>query len=675
MRKLFLLLIAGLFVAAASPAQVVLVSSDIAVSTNWTKNNTYRLQQQIYVLPGATLTIEAGTVIASTAGLGGSLAICRGAQIYANGTQQEPIIFTSTNDTATWTGGNPKTGTWRNACNEWGNLTIMGAAFVSENIIVGNSAFPNGSNYGEMEGLVAGGATDTRVRYGGGNDYDSSGSISYVSLRYGGKVISLNNELNGLSLGGIGRGTDIDHVEIMNNVDDGIEIWGGTVDLKYFSIWNVGDDSLDIDQGYRGKIQFGLIVQGYCVTGPPAVGSVQGSGMSDNACETDGAENSDYQPVTTASVYNLTVIGQPFGLNSGDHATAWRDNARVQYRNCIFMDIGDRVVSFDNLDGDGAQGYSFNGTLSWAATWTTAHNNYSAVNAPPSPAGFYLSQTSGNLAEIKDSVFYNNTSATAYTEANTVGVFAPANNNVQEPPLSPITTIAREPANFTIQTTSMRRVTFLDPRPANSALTSVGAAPNDGFFTPANYRGAFEPNVPTWLCGWTASQAFGLTAAPVAGPGQPGIDGSALFDVNGALNANGCAVGTPGDLNGPFFATAASGASMTMTFDGAPNQTILLLGGSILNPGHFDIGLLNPLLIGGGTVDVGNVGLGDFIFLAYGSLTDFLNSLFKTGPTGRVTLTIPVVLPPSTTLNLQAAITNPANPFIRMSNAVQVSVN
>jgi hypothetical protein len=80
----------------------------------------------------------------------------------------------------------------------------------------------------------------------------------------------------------------------MNNVDDGIEIWGGTVNLKYFSIWNIGDDSFDVDQGWRGKAQFGLIVQGY------SLDANQGSGVGDNVFETDGAEDSDAQPVTTA---------------------------------------------------------------------------------------------------------------------------------------------------------------------------------------------------------------------------------------------------------------------------------------------------------------------------------------------------------------------------------------
>ena len=113
-----------------------------------------------------------------------------------------------------------------------------------------------------MEGLVEEAGNPTLNNYGGGDDNYDAGSISYLSIRYGGRVVGLSNELNGLSLGALGRGTQIHHVEIMNNVDDGIEIWGGTVGLKYITIWNIGDDSLDVDQGWRGKAQFGLIVQG-----------------------------------------------------------------------------------------------------------------------------------------------------------------------------------------------------------------------------------------------------------------------------------------------------------------------------------------------------------------------------------------------------------------------------
>ncbi len=541
-----------LAVSSANAAEI-LVTQNISTSTTWTANNTYNLQQQIYVLPGATLTIEPGTIVASTTNLGGSLAVCKGAKIFVNGTQQSPVIMTSKADVATWVGGNPKTGTWRAAANEWGNLTVMGAAYISENAIAGNVPTPNANNVGSMEGLVAGFPGDTKVLYGGGNDDDDSGSITYLSLRYGGKVVALNNELNGLSLGGIGRETDINHIDIMNNVDDGIEIWGGTVNLKYVNIWNIGDDSFDIDQGWRGKAQFGLLVQGY------SLNAAQGSGVGDNIFETDGAEDSDWQPVTTGVVYNFTCIGQPVPTGGGDHGTAWRDNARMQYRNCIFMDLGEKLVAFDNVDGDGAHGYGFNGTLSWAATWTTPFSTFSAVNAPANPAAFYKAQTSGKLAEITDSVMFRNMNANAYTEANTVGVFAASNNNVQiagtadaSSPIQTLTRGASVPLNG--NTLFMVPVTSIDPRPKNQALTSVNKAPNDGFFTPAQYRGGFAANE-NWLCNWTAADAYGFSIAPPGGcvivdpcpadlDGDGDVDAADLAVLLGAWGAAG------GDLNG-----------------------------------------------------------------------------------------------------------------------------
>jgi hypothetical protein len=502
----------SLLAVGAANAADVNVSGEITTSTTWTKNNVYKLQGQVYVRAGATLTIEPGTLIASRVADGGSLAICQGARIVAEGTQAEPIIFTSEADVATWTAGNPKTGSWRVSANEWGNITIMGRAYISENAVTTNTAAPNANNIAIMEGLTGATVSDVRVIYGGGDDDDNSGSLKFVSLRYGGKVIGLNNELNGLSLGGIGRGTVIENLEIMNNVDDGIEIWGGTVNLKNFSIWNIGDDSFDIDQGWRGKGQFGLIVQGYSL---PAA---QGSGVGDNALEFDGAENSDFQPVTTAVLYNLTVIGDrgTTGANGCDHGIAYRDGARLQVRQSIFMDLGERLVQNDNVDGDGGSGYGFNGTLAWANTWTTAFNVFSTVNAPANPAAFYTAQVDGNLNEIKDSVFFNNTFGTAYTEADARGVRNAANNNVTATSKAmPIVSITRGPTASPTTTLRISPVTNLDPRAANNAVTSVGTAPNDGFFTPVTYRGAFSPTT-NWLCDWTAADAFGMTN-PTAG--------------------------------------------------------------------------------------------------------------------------------------------------------------
>ncbi|MFO0984303.1 MAG: hypothetical protein U1E76_21700 [Planctomycetota bacterium] len=527
----------GIASVGAANAAEILVNSNISSSTTWTANNSYNLQQQIYVLPGATLTIEAGTLIASDTNLGGSLAVCKGAKIIANGTQAKPIIFTSKADVATWTGGNPKTGVWREACNEWGNLTIMGAAYISDDRVAGNTPAPSPSNVGEMEGLVADFPGDTKVLYGGGDDDDDSGSLHYVSFRYGGKVIALANELNGLSMGGIGRETDVDHIDIMNNVDDGIETWGGTVNYKYINVWNVGDDSFDTDQGWRGKAQFGLLVQGY------SIDAARGSGVGDNCFEMDGAEDSDWQPVSTNVVYNFTCIGQPL---SGRGGTAWRDNNRTQYRNCIFMDLGLELVRFDNSDNEhGHHGYGFNGTLSWADTWTTAFNSYSPVNPfADGPANHYKAQVDGKLAEIKDSVFFRNQFVDAYTEATARGVFDPANNNVLIPGFddvdSPVTTLTRG-GPVTRGGFILLPVTFLDPRPQNEALNSVAFAPKDGFFSSSRYRGAMTPDL-NWLCGWTASQAFGFTPTDC----QWNDEGFALKGTNGDPLLTGIGSLTPG---------------------------------------------------------------------------------------------------------------------------------
>jgi hypothetical protein len=420
--------------------------------------------------------------------------------------------------------------TWREAANEWGNLTLMGNALISAShydgeIVGDNTKEPTGLNEKQMEGLTGDSADDPKVMYGGDDDNDDSGSISYLSLRYGGKVIGLKNELNGLSLGGIGRETDIHHVEVINNVDDGIEIWGGTVELKYVNIWNVGDDSFDIDQGWRGKAQFGLIVQGY------SLDAKQGSGVGDNCFETDGAEDSDAQPVTTTTIYNFTVVGQPI---DGDGGTTWRDNARVQYRNCIFMELGEKLVRADGDDGDGANGYGYNGTLSWEETWQTdythSHNYEATVNAvSPEPAAdafnhptqMYQTQFSGKLAEITDSVFYKNLHEDAYTEAEARGVLEAANNNVVAEN-SPIQQLDR--GELVVKgEKSMLPVTFINPMPANDALTSVAAAPEGDFWVSAQYRGGFAPNE-NWLAGWSAIDAYGMTE-----PGDSNVSDFELY--------------------------------------------------------------------------------------------------------------------------------------------------
>jgi hypothetical protein len=527
----------GLAAATSANAQFVNVTSDITTSTTWTSNNVYVLKADVFIAPGATLTIQPGTVIASelSGNTRAALIAQRGGRLVAIGTQDQPIIFTSKADYNTWTPANPRGVHRPTATSEWGNLTLLGRGFISEDAVPGNTASPNGNNVALMEGLEAQFPGDTRPFYGGNNDDDNSGTLSYVSIRYGGQVLSTNVELNGLALGGVGRETIIDHIDVINGVDDGIEIWGGTVNIKYVSIWYIGDDSLDIDQGWRGKIQFGLIVKGYCKTG-----STQGSGFGDNAIELDGAEAASYQPTTTGVLYNLTVVGNPgtgTGSNGSDEATAWRDNCNMQIRQSVFTGHGQALVRSEN-PSDGSGGYGQGGSLGFAARWSTPFNYMlgssggPGPNAPANPINFYKAQTNGNLCEIKDSVVHNfpNTSGafnppsgfypagTTFTgpfaEANALGVFAAGNANVQATAL-PMVSLVRGTAITVGPSLSVSPVAQIDPRAANNAVTAalVAPAPNDGFFTPVNYRGGFSPTE-VWTCNWTAADDYGFIVTP-----------------------------------------------------------------------------------------------------------------------------------------------------------------
>lgn len=484
MNKFTLIAMIGLIVGNAAVAADVDVTENITTSQLWTADNVYHLKAVIYVEPGASLTIQPGTLIRGNTA--STLVVANGAQIFAMGTKNRPIIMTSEEDDLV---------TWRPSCEEWGNLTIMGNALISATLDGNGIGAPNGLDTAQMEGLEARFPGDTLPLYGGGDDDDDSGVISYVSLRYGGNVLSIANELNGMSLGGVGRGTDMDHVEIMNNVDDGIEIWGGTVNIKYVSIWNIGDDSFDLDQGYRGKAQFGLIVQGYCGD------NSQGSGIGDNCFEMDGAEDATAQPFGTALIYNFTTVGQPY---DGDQGTEWRDNMRAQFHNCVFMDIGDKMVKDGGTGGDGG-GYGSAGVPSLDWLFTRSFDDYPGNISNTDPKVLYPNFTSGTWCQFTDSVFYN----LAETDSlNTYGVMAEENQNVITD-LSPIKEIVRADAEI-VGGKAMALVTYLNPRAANDATTSANMAPDDGFFTPAPYAGAFGPDE-NWLVGWTAASAYGMT--------------------------------------------------------------------------------------------------------------------------------------------------------------------
>ncbi len=280
----------------------------------FTKDKTWVLNGLVFVNSGQTLTVEPGTLIKGKSGQGdnaSALIVSRGAKIMAEGTSTEPIIMTSETD-----GGQiPAT-----ARGLWGGLIVLGNA--SLNSSPGESA---------IEGIPT---SETRGLYGGDNDADNSGSLAYISIRHGGTDIGAGNEINGLTLGGVGSGTSVHHIEIVANNDDGIEFFGGTVNVSNLCISYCADDNVDYDEGWRGRAQFVFVNQ------DPAAG--------DRGGEHDGGTDpEDAQPYATPMFNNCTYIG-----NGGKRALTFRDNAGGEYHNSIFYNW-DKGVDIEDLPGDG----------------------------------------------------------------------------------------------------------------------------------------------------------------------------------------------------------------------------------------------------------------------------------------------------------------------------------
>ncbi len=262
-----------------------------------------------------------------TGSLASALIIARGSKINAQGTATDPIIFTSTSDNIDC---GQTAGTNLNGGNRglWGGLIILGNAPCS---------FAGDVTELQIEGIPA---DDTFGLYGGSNPTDNSGTLQYVSIRHGGALIGEGNEINGLTLGGVGSGTTIDNVEVVANVDDGIEFFGGTVNATNLLIWEQGDDAIDIDQAYAGTISNVVVALG------PA---------SDHALEIDGPEGS---AAGAFVLENVTLIGDA-DTPDGEYAD-YRKAATGTTRNVYAYDFKESSdVELDNnsvaqkyIDGD-----------------------------------------------------------------------------------------------------------------------------------------------------------------------------------------------------------------------------------------------------------------------------------------------------------------------------------
>ncbi len=251
------------------PATNIIVQDSISTNTTWTSSNVYELKGFVYLTQGTTLTIQAGTVIRG-GNATASLIVEKGAKLIAQGTQNNPIIFTS----------NQPAGS--RAAGDWGGVVLCGLA---------KNNIPGGS--GTAEGGI-------RSTHGGTNDDDSSGVVSYVRIEYAGYAVQPNKELNGITFYSVGRKTKVDHVQVSFGNDDSFEWFGGCVNAKHIITFRGLDDDFDTDLGYTGNLQFGLVIR------DPNIADISGS----NAFESDNdASGSTATPKTTCTFSNFSIFG------------------------------------------------------------------------------------------------------------------------------------------------------------------------------------------------------------------------------------------------------------------------------------------------------------------------------------------------------------------------------
>ena len=270
------------------------------------------IKGRVSVIDGTTLTIPAGTIIKAASGTGAdasTLIVARGGKIIANGTADNPIIMTAAADNIEVGGTYPESGPALNVDTRglWGGLLILGRAPCS---------FKSDVTELQIEGIPT---SDTNGLYGGSVADDNSGSFQYISIRHGGAEIGEGNEINGLTLGGVGSGTTVNQIEVLGNVDDGIEFFGGTVKATNLLVWGQGDDAIDVDQGYAGTIDGALVVltaasdHGFEIDGPE--GSAPGRFTLKNAtvigatddCDAEGVdgEMADFRKGATGDILNI----------------------------------------------------------------------------------------------------------------------------------------------------------------------------------------------------------------------------------------------------------------------------------------------------------------------------------------------------------------------------------
>ena len=387
-------------------SQVIILEGRLKADKVLSAAYDYLLRGAVFVEGGATLTIEPGVKIYGEQASNGTLIIAQGSKIIADGTPDAPIVMSSD----AFEGARAR--------GQWGGLIINGSAPTNQGLTFGEG--------------------DTGA-FGGNNPADSSGILRYVRIEYAGIEFSPDNELNGIAFQGVGSGTVVDHVQIHMNQDDGIEMFGGTVNIKYALVTGARDDSFDWTDGWTGKGQF-WVAQQY-------------GDDADNGFEVDNSsKDNEATPRSAATIFNVTLIGDPTGPES-DNGLLIREGAAGTYANFI-------VTGFNKVGLD----------INNAATHAQAH---------------------GGTLVVKNSIFFENGKGNFGDEKDNDGfdeaAFATKNGNTETDP-NLVDPFNKNTPNFT---------------PGAGAKTVTPATPPaDSFFETVDFIGGVSP-ANNWTTGWT----------------------------------------------------------------------------------------------------------------------------------------------------------------------------
>jgi hypothetical protein len=286
---------------APTPGTLTEVSGNITTNTTWAAKNQYLLKGFVYVQPGVTLTIEAGTIIKGDLASKASLFILPGAKIIADGTKTKPIIFTS----------NQAIG--QRHAGDWGGVVLMGKAPANKKDF---------KIEGEDVQIVPGGAT--------GDAADNSGILRYVRIEFAGIAFQTDKEINGLTMAGVGSGTVIDYVQVSYSGDDAYEWFGGSVNARHLVAYRTLDDDFDTDYGFAGTVQYGMILRDPAVADQCTCSDSNGF-ESDN----DGTGSQD-APQTSAKFANVSMFLAPGAVNAKyGRAFRIRRNSAISVYNSV----------------------------------------------------------------------------------------------------------------------------------------------------------------------------------------------------------------------------------------------------------------------------------------------------------------------------------------------------